>query len=101
MWCLRTPRAYGARYRLRARVPHANVCHTTGKARRCKHIAAVEHILLILFEVVLDKKVDSSPDLGHLDHHPSLREEPSETVLFIIRSSYFGPRCAVVVHVSV
>ncbi len=72
------------------------ICHTTGKGRRCKHIAAVEHILLILFEVVLDKKVDSSPDLGHLDHHPSLREESSETVLFIIRSSYFGPRCVVV-----
>ena len=32
--------------------------HTTGKGRRCKHIAAVEHMLLISSEASLGRKVD-------------------------------------------
>ena len=34
------------------------VYHTTGKGCRCKHIAAVEHALLISSEATLGKKVD-------------------------------------------
>ena len=32
--------------------------HTTGKGCRCKHIAAVEHTLLISSEAAFGKKVD-------------------------------------------
>lgn len=32
--------------------------HTTGKGCRCKHVAAVEHVLLISPEAALGKKVD-------------------------------------------
>ena len=32
--------------------------HATGKGRRCKHIAAVEHMLLISSEAALGRKVD-------------------------------------------
>lgn len=50
---------------------------------------------------IYQKGADSSSNLYCLDHHPSLREEPSKTVLFVIRSRYFGPRCVVVVYVSI
>ncbi len=32
--------------------------HTTGKGCRCKHIAAVEHVLLISSEAALGRKID-------------------------------------------
>ena len=44
------------------------ICHTTGKGCRCRHIAAVEHALLISSEAALCKKADiREHDLACLD----------------------------------
>ena len=55
MWPLRVQKASRIGDSLRASIPR--VYHTTGKACRCRHIAAIEHLLLMSSEVSLDKKI--------------------------------------------
>ena len=55
MWPLRVRKASGIGFRLGVSIPH--VYNATGKECRCKHIAAVEHLLLISSEASLGKKI--------------------------------------------
>ena len=65
MWPLRVQKASRIEDSLRASIPH--VYHTTGKACRCEHIAAVEHLLPISSEASLGKKLLCVIDISMLD----------------------------------